>query len=82
MERDRGELTALEQEVLNSLRAGQVVADNLNLEFDQTLTLGERLADQVADFGGSWRFITAFFIVMAVWITANSVYLLTGFVSD
>jgi uncharacterized membrane protein len=76
MQQDRGELSALEQEVMSSLRAGAVVADNLNLEFDQTLTLGERLADNVADFGGSWRFIIVFFVVMAVWIIANSVYLL------
>jgi uncharacterized membrane protein len=75
MEKDRGELSALEQEVMNSLRAGEVIADNVNQEFDQTLTLGERLADRVADFGGSWRFITIFFIAMAIWIMANSLYL-------
>jgi uncharacterized membrane protein len=76
MQEDHGELTALEQGVMNSLHAGEVVADNLNLEFDQKLTLGERLADRVADFGGSWRFISVFFILMAAWIAANSVYLL------
>lgn len=76
MEQERGELTTLEQDVMNSLRAGEVVADNLNLEFNQALTLGERLADRVADFGGSWRFIGIFFSVMATWVTANSLYLL------
>ena len=76
MEKDRGDLSALEQEVMNSLRAGELVADNLNRDFDQSLTLGERLADRVADFGGSWRFIFMFFVIMAVWIAANSLYLL------
>jgi uncharacterized membrane protein len=76
MEKDRGDLSALEQEVMNSLRAGELVADDLNREFDQSLTLGERLADRVAAFGGSWRFISIFFIVMAAWIVANSLYLL------
>ena len=47
-----------------------------NPEFDRSLTLGERVADRVAEFGGSWRFIILFFAVMAVWITVNSIYLL------
>ena len=76
MEKDTGALTALEQEVMDSLRAGELVADNLNQEFAQKLTLGDRTADRVADFGGSWRFIGIFFSLMAVWIAANSVILL------
>lgn len=76
MEKERGELTALEEEVMHSLGEGAVVADNLNKEFDESLTLGERISDKVAEFGGSWRFIILFFIVMAVWITANSIFLL------
>lgn len=76
MKKDRGELSALEEEVLRSLHDGAVVADSLNREFDRSLTLGERIADKVAEFGGSWRFIIAFFAMMILWITANSVYLL------
>lgn len=76
MERDRGELSALEEEVMRSIREGALLAENLNPQFDRSLSLGERIADRVAEFGGSWRFIIAFFIVMAVWITANSLYLL------
>jgi uncharacterized membrane protein len=76
MEKDRGELTALEEEVMHSLHDGALVTDNLNQEFDESLTFGERLADKVAEFGGSWRFITIFFVVMAMWIIANSLYLM------
>jgi len=76
MERDRGELSALEEEVVKSLREEQTVADDVNREFARALTIGERVADKVAEFGGSWRFILIFFGVMAVWITINSVYLL------
>jgi len=76
MEKDRGELSALEEEVMKSLREGQVVADDLNREFDRGLSLGERTADKVAEFGGSWRFIFIFFGVMIVWIIVNSIYLL------
>ena len=60
MEQDRGELSALEEEVMHSLHDGALVTDNLNQQFDSSLTLGERVADKVADFGGSWRFIITF----------------------
>ena len=76
MERDRGELSALEEEVMRSLSDGALVAENLNPQYDRSLTIGERLADHVAEFGGSWRFIISFFVFMAVWITANSIYLM------
>ena len=76
MERDRGELSDLEEEEVRSLRDGAPLAENLNREFDQSLSLGERIADRVAEFGGSWRFIILFFAMMGVWITVNSVYLL------
>ncbi len=49
-------------------------ADNLNQQCDNSLSLGERISDRVAEFGGSWCFIIAFFVVMAVWIVANSFY--------
>jgi uncharacterized membrane protein len=76
MERDRGELSALEEEVMRSLREGALLSENLNPQYDRSRRLGERIADRVAEFGGSWRFIIAFFVFMAVWITANSLYLL------
>jgi len=74
MARDRGELSALEEEVLHSLRSGAFVADNLNQEFDRSLTVGERVADKVAEFGGSWHFIITFFVIMILWIIVNSLY--------
>ena len=76
MERDRGELSAVEEEVMRSLSDGALVAENLNPQYDRSLTFGERVSDHVAEFGGSWRFIISFFVFMAVWITANSIYLL------
>lgn len=76
MAKDRGEISALEEEVMKSLHDGALVAGNLNTEFDQTLTLGQRISDKVAEFGGSWHFIISFFVIMALWIIANSIYLL------
>jgi uncharacterized membrane protein len=76
MEKDRGELSTLEEEVMRSLHSGALVADNLNQEFDRSLSLGEHIADKVAEFGGSWKFIITFFVVMIVWIVVNSLYIL------
>ncbi len=76
MENDRGALGVLEQEVMESIKQGELLAENLNKSFDKTRTFGERVADTVADFGGSWRFIFIFFGVMAVWIVVNSIVLL------
>ncbi len=77
MEKDRGELSAIEEEVMKSLHEGQIVADDVNREYQRALTVGERAADRVAEFGGSWRFIIIFFSVMTVWIVVNTVILLS-----
>ncbi len=77
MERDiSARLTALEEKVMHSLHEGGLVTDNTDREFERSLTLGERVADKVAQFGGSWRFIIMFFAVMTGWIILNSLLLL------
>ena len=76
VQRDRGELSDLEHEVIESIRQNQIVADDLNQEFETRKTMGNRVADKVAEFGGSWKFIFIFFGVMATWILVNSITLL------
>ena len=76
LEQERGETTALEEEVLRSLREQDVLSQNVNLEFDRRLSFGERVADRVATFGGSWGFILSFGAVLVLWIAVNSVHLL------
>ncbi len=74
---EKGELTQLEQEVLESLQKQETLSANADVEFDARLTLGQRLADRVADFGGSWPFIIAFGVAMFIWMFLNS-YLLAA----
>jgi CRP/FNR family transcriptional regulator, cyclic AMP receptor protein len=50
-------------------------ARNVNLEAEERLTFGERIADKVATFGGSWTFIIFFGTVMVTWVIVNSVIL-------
>ena len=73
---DKGELSTLEEEVMKSLREQDILSKNINVEFEGQLTLGQRLADKIAEFGGSWRFIAIFASVLLVWIAINSVVLM------
>ena len=69
---DKGELSTLEKEVVESLKKQELLSENINDEYDQSLTFGERLADKLADFGGSWRFIGIFSGVLFLWMVINS----------
>ena len=72
LEDEKGELTQLEQRVLESLRDQEILSQNPETEFDAGLTLGQRAADRIADFGGSWIFIGIFALVMLSWMLLNS----------
>ncbi len=52
------------------------VSRNANVAEAEQLTMGQRIADHVAAFGGSWTFIILFSAVVGVWITLNSIALL------
>ena len=73
---ERGELSTLENDVLESLRQHETLATNLNSEFDETISLGDRFSDRLATFGGSWTFLILFGSVLTVWIMVNSLLFL------
>lgn len=52
------------------------VSRNPNVEEEERLTFGQRIADKVASFGGSWTFIIIFGIILAIWVVFNSTALL------
>ncbi|HQQ95285.1 MAG TPA: DUF1003 domain-containing protein [Bacteroidia bacterium] len=70
------ELNELESRVMESITSNTTITDKLENEDSQDLTLGQRLADKVATFGGSWYFIGAFLFFMAVWIVLNLTWFL------
>ncbi len=74
--RDKGEVTALEKQVVKSLEKEGLLSQNVNILFDRRLTFGERVADKLADYAGSWRFIGIFFALLISWIVINSVVLI------
>ncbi len=75
LEEERGTLSKLEQEFVVSLAEHEILSRNINIEFDKELTFGERLADKVAEIGGSWGFICAFTLTVMAWVIINSVSL-------
>lgn len=76
LESERGELSSLEQEVVRSLQEHEILASNVDEEFEQHWTFGERLADKIAAFGGSWTFLICFAIFLLIWVAMNSLVLL------
>jgi len=75
LESEKGDLTALEQEVLNSIQSHEVLARNVDADSEEKWTFGERLADRIATFGGSWAFLICFAVFLALWILMNSLVL-------
>ena len=72
---DKGELNALDRQVLDSIREGETLAENLNTSHDEGLSFGQRVADRIAAVGGSWDFIIGFGLVLAFWISINIYFL-------
>ncbi|CRH89640.1 Predicted membrane protein [Chlamydia trachomatis] len=52
-------------------RNSQYETVDVQEEWEQKATLGQRIADEVARFGGSWTFIVSFVVLMAVWMSIN-----------
>jgi uncharacterized membrane protein len=59
------------QQLSRDLRP-RTVTDDVYEEIDERASFGERLADRMAGFAGSWRFIGIFCALMAVWIALNA----------
>lgn len=76
LEEEMGQISTLHEEVLESLKEHEILSKNINLEFEQDLTVWERMSDKVASFGGSWRFIVGFGVVIAIWVVVNSIALM------
>ena len=68
-------LTAAQRHAVARVLGGKGVARDINREFVDTRTLGDRAADRIAAFGGSWPFIGLAFLALAAWVVLNSVLL-------
>jgi uncharacterized membrane protein len=71
LERERLAISGLEGAVLASISNETTLADKIEFEDNTTYTYGQRLADNVATFGGSWTFIIWFGVFLFIWIITN-----------
>lgn len=71
LEQERGELGALEHKVAQSLASSSTLSTNTDDDYDEHRSLGERLADVMASFGGSWSFLLSFAVVLLAWMAYN-----------
>lgn len=65
-----GQLSELEKTVLKKIKEHSLVSEQEE-EDRLELTAGQRIADKVASFGGSWRFIILFGVFIFIWICVN-----------
>ena len=73
---EAGELTQLEKEVLSSIEKQDLITAGTLSETEKLpTTFGQGLADKVASFGGSWKFIILFSVIIFVWIVLNILFL-------
>ena len=77
LSKEVSEVTSLEHQVAKSIEQQELLSRNLNEEFDTKTSFGDRLSDRIAEFGGSWRFLILFAMVMVCWIGLNTAALLT-----
>ena len=75
LESERTELSSLEDNISQSMKDHELTARNVNIEFDRQLSFGDRVSDKLADFAGSWTFISIFTGIFLVWIAMNTLIL-------
>ena len=71
IQQEKGELANIDKDVMFAIKNNSILSENIQEEIEAELTLGQRIADKVASFGGSWTFIIIFFIFILVWILIN-----------
>ena len=71
LQKEHGEFTELDRQVTESIARQDTIAENIEEDFAEARSLGERLSDHLAAFGGSWAFLIAFAIVLVGWMVLN-----------
>lgn len=66
------QLTKLKQIVQQTIEEEKLITENLLHQPKEILTRGQSISDKVASFGGSWKFIISFSIILSIWILFNT----------
>ena len=70
---EHGEFSELEREVAESIAKQDTISENVEEDFEEHRTFGQRLSDLLANFGGSWAFLISFALVLLAWMAINIV---------
>lgn len=68
---EKGELAVFDKDVIDAIRDNSILSEKIQDEKEAKPTFGQKLADKVAAFGGSWIFIISFFSFILIWILIN-----------
>ncbi len=71
IKQERGELAVIDQDVMDAIKNNSILSENIQDEIESGLSFGQKIADRVATFGGSWTFILTFFAFLIVWMAIN-----------
>jgi uncharacterized membrane protein len=74
---EKGELAIIDNDVMSAIKNNAILSENIQDEMEAELTFQQRLADKIAEFGGSWVFIITFFSFILVWMIVN-IWILTS----
>ena len=74
---EKGESAIIDNDVMSAIKNNAILSENIQDEMEAELTFQQRLADKIAEFGGSWVFIITFFSFILVWMIVN-IWILTS----
>lgn len=74
---EKGELATIDKDVMDAIKNNAILSENIQDEIEADLTFGQKIADRVAAFGGSWTFIITFFSFIIIWMSINVWFLAT-----
>jgi uncharacterized membrane protein len=66
------QLTKLQKIVQQAIAEEKLIIENLLHQPEEILTKGQSVSDKVASFGGSWKFIISFSVILSVWVLFNT----------
>ena len=71
-------LTDRERRILELIGLRRPISSEMKPQGETSASLGNRVADRIAQIGGSWGFIISFLVFLAVWVIANTIILASG----
>jgi len=71
IQQEKGETDRIDNDVMYAIKNNSLLSENIDELIEEDLSFGQKMADKIAQFGGSWTFIIAFFSFILIWIGVN-----------